>query len=185
MRRYCSQARRQADPQHHLAARGRFAIAHVSASTALSDAMRAGELEVAAKHAGVLAHFLEDSTCPAHALIPADSALQSMSDRFAPPDQADVETAPCDRAQCPGFRSGRTRAATDWRVRVADRRRLLERCYVIVRGNRENLETLVKAIYAGDEATVDRMRRDAARRGAELLADAYYSAFLFAGEGPQ
>lgn len=147
------------------------------------DGMRAGELEAAAKHAGVLAHFLEDSTCPAHALLPADSALESMRGRFAPPDQLDVKLHQVIERSAPAFdlagRAPRRAGASVSQAAEA----LLERCYVIVRGNRENIEALVKALYAGDEATVDRMRRDAARRGAELVADAYYSAFLFAGEG--
>jgi len=146
------------------------------------EAMRAGDVEKAAQHAGVLAHFLEDSTCPAHALIPADSPLESMRKRFAPPEQAELKLHPTIERSSPPFDlAGRSPRRAGASVEQAAEV-LLQRTYAIVRGNRENLETLVKAVYAGDNATVDKMRREAARRGAELLADAYYSAFLFAAE---
>jgi hypothetical protein len=54
--------------------------------------------------------------------------------------------------------------------------RLLDRCYNIIRNNRAHLIDLVKLVYAGDEAGIDRYRLESARAGAELLADAYYSA---------
>jgi hypothetical protein len=142
------------------------------------DATRAGEIERSAKHAGVLAHFLQDSTCPAHALIPADSALRSMMDRFAPPGKLEMKLHPAIERSAPSIdlagRAPRRAGVTVPQVAEA----LLERCYVIVRGNREKLDVLVQAVYAGDEATVDRMRREAARSAAELVADAYYSALL-------
>jgi len=136
------------------------------------DSMRTGNLDAAAQHAGVLSHFLADSTCPAHALIPADSPLESLRVRFAPPDQAALNLHPAIERSAPAFHlAGRQ----PQRQTVET---LLERCYRIVRGNRESLETLVKAVYAKDEPTVDKMRQDAACRGAELLADAYYTALL-------
>jgi hypothetical protein len=146
------------------------------------EAMRGGRIDVATQHAGVLAHFLEDSTCPAHALIPADSPLHSMRDRLAPPEQREIQLHPAIERSAPAFDlAGRAPQRAGSSVPQAAEA-LLERCYVIVRHNRENLETLVKAVYAGDSATVDRMRLEAARRGAELLADAYYTAFLLAEE---
>src|SRR5262249_35248126 len=54
--------------------------------------------------------------------------------------------------------------------------RLLDRCYAIIRRNRANLIELVKSVYAGDEPALNRFRLEAAKSGAELLADAYYSA---------
>jgi hypothetical protein len=136
------------------------------------DAMRAGKLDTAAQHAGVLSHFLADSTCPAHSLIPVDSPLESMSAQFAPPDQQGLQLHQTIERSAPQVDlTGRAPRRESAEV-------LLARCYRVVRGNRESLETLVKAVYAHDEATVDRMRREAAERGAELLADAYYTALL-------
>jgi hypothetical protein len=141
-------------------------------------AIRAHKIDVATQHAGVLAHFLEDSTCPAHALIPADSPLHSLRDRLAPPGQMQVQLHPTIERNSPGFDlAARTPQPMGESVPKAAEA-LLERCYVIIRRNRENLETLVKAVYGGDAATVDKMRLEAARRGAELLADAYYTAFV-------
>jgi hypothetical protein len=141
------------------------------------DAMRAGRLDAAAQHAGVLSHFLADSTCPAHALIPADSALESLRESLAPPDRADLKLHQAIEQSAPPFDlAGRAPQPAGTSVEQAAEK-LLERCYRIVRGNRESLEPLVKALYAGDEATVDRMRLDAAKQGAALLADAYYTAF--------
>ena len=145
-------------------------------------AIREGKMEAAAQHAGVLAHFLEDSTCPAHALIPADSPLHSMRDRLAPPEKMEIPLHPTIERSSPAFDlAGRAPQAAGSSVAGAAEALLL-RCYRTVRANRAELETLVKAVYAGDNATVDRIRLEAARRGAELLADAYYTAFLLGGE---
>jgi hypothetical protein len=146
----------------------------------ITSAMRDGNPDSAAKHAGVLAHFLADSTCPAHALIPADSALESMRERFAPPDKQEMLLHPAIERSAPAFDlAGRApRKAGDTVEQAAEV--LLEQCYAIVRRNRENLETMVKAVYAGDLATADRLRLEAARRGAELVADAWYTALLMA-----
>src|SRR5690349_9922581 len=67
------------------------------------QAIRAGTHDEAAQHAGVLAHFLEDSTCPAHALIPADSPLHSMRDRLAPPDLLHIQLHPAIERSAPAF----------------------------------------------------------------------------------
>ena len=46
----------------------------------------------------------------------------------------------------------------------------LDRCYAVIRRNRPNLIELVKLVYAGNEAGMDRFRLDSAK------ADAYFSA---------
>jgi hypothetical protein len=141
-------------------------------------AIRANQIDVATQHAGVLAHFLEDSTCPAHALIPADSPLHSLRDRLAPPEQMQIQLHPTIERSAPRFDLGARKPQSMGESVPKAAEALLARCYVIIRGNRENLETLVQAVYAGDTATVDRMRLEAARQGAELLADAYYTTFV-------
>ena len=147
--------------------------------------VRAGKMDAATQHAGVLAHFLEDSTCPAHALIPADSPLNSLRDRFAPAEQRQLQLHPAIERSAPAFElAGRAPQRAGKTVPQAAEELLL-RCYRIIRMNREELETLVKAVYANDVATVDRIREQAARKGAELLADAYYTAFTLAAEPRQ
>mgnify|MGYP001614619070 CR=1 FL=1 len=59
---------------------------------------------------------------------------------------------------------------------------LLDRCYAIVEENRASLLEMVRATYADDVATMNRLRSRAARQAAELLADAYYTALAIAGE---
>jgi len=146
------------------------------------DSIRAGKMDVATQHAGVLAHFLEDSTCPAHALIPADSPLNSMRDRLAPPEQRQLQLHPTIERSAPAFDlQGRAPQRAGNSVREAAEGLLL-RCYRIIRKNRDDLETVVKAVYAGETTTVDRARLQAARSGAELLADAYYTAFVLSAE---
>ncbi len=121
--------------------------------------MRTGEVDAAVKFAGVLAHLLEDSTCPAHALIPMDSPLNLM-----------VQLHTVIEHSSPEFDLGS-------RVpHVESPQRLLDRCYAVIKLNRAHLIELVKLVYAGDEAGLDRYRLESARAGAELLADAYYSA---------
>ena len=150
----------------------------------IATAMRAGAVDDAARHAGVVAHFLEDSTCPAHALIPADAPLESMRQRFAPADKQELFLHPAVERSAPAFDLG-ARSPRKAGSSVAQAAQLLlERCYEIVRQNREELETIVKAVYSGDSSTADRIRLKAARRGAELVADAWYTALLLA-ERPQ
>jgi hypothetical protein len=143
-------------------------------------AMRGGKIEIAVRHAGVLAHFLEDSTCPAHALIPADSPLNSLRDRLAPPEQMDLRLHPTIERSAPVFDLGGRSPERAGATVAEAANALLLRCYIVIRKNRERLEMLVKAVYAGDTAAVDEIRLEAARRGAELLADAYYTALLLA-----
>ena len=179
MRRFC--IRNDGKPIHNITWQPEDDLRSLTFSmNGIVDAMRSRDIDTAAQHAGVLAHFLEDSTCPAHALIPADSPLDSMRELFAPPDKMQIALHPAIERSAPAFDlAGRAPQKAGVSVEKAAEA-LLERCYVIVRGNRENLEALVKAIYADDDATVNRMRRNAARSGAELLADAYYSALQLA-----
>src|SRR5437764_3826636 len=58
---------------------------------------------------------------------------------------------------------------------------LLDRIYAAIRVNRAGLIELVRATYAEDQPAMDRFRLNAARTGAEILSDAYYTAFSLAG----
>ena len=57
---------------------------------------------------------------------------------------------------------------------------LLDRTYAAIKSNRADLIELVQATYADDGQTMDRFRHKASLTGAELLADAYYTAFVLA-----
>ncbi len=50
----------------------------------IAAAIRSGDAALAAQYAGTMAHFIEDSTCPAHALTPSDSPLNLMKDLMPP-----------------------------------------------------------------------------------------------------
>jgi hypothetical protein len=137
----------------------------------IATGMRAGEVDVAVKFAGVLAHLLEDSTCPAHALIPMDSPLNLMKELLPPPAGLEkVQLHTVIEHSSPEFDLG-SRAP-----HAESPERLLDRCYAIIKRNRGRLIEIVKLVYAGDEAGLDRYRLESAKAGAELLADAYYSA---------
>jgi len=139
--------------------------------------LQGGDAEAAAKFAGVLAHFLEDSTCPAHSLIPVDSPLDLMKVMIPPPaGKQDIKLHTLIEASSPEFDLGSRKPA-----RVTSQA-LLDRCYRIVKENQRDLKEIVSLTYAGDQAGLDRYRLRAAKAGAELLADAYYTALGRTGE---
>jgi hypothetical protein len=140
-------------------------------TTGIAGAMRSGDVDAALRFAGVLAHLLEDSTCPAHALIPMDSPLTLMKELLPPPtSNQDIQLHTIIEHSSPEFDLG-SRAPQRQTAQ-----QLLDRCYAVIRHNRANLIDLVKLVYAGDEAGMDRCRLESARSGAELLADAWFSA---------
>src|ERR1051325_8936234 len=49
------------------------------------DRIRTRDVAGMSQYAGTLAHMVEDSTCPAHALSPADSPLNTMRELLPPP----------------------------------------------------------------------------------------------------
>jgi hypothetical protein len=60
--------------------------------------------------------------------------------------------------------------------------KLLDRCYAVVEENRADLVEMVRATYANDVPVMERLRSRAARKAAELLADAFYTALTLADE---
>jgi hypothetical protein len=138
---------------------------------AIAAARRAGDQRRAAIFAGTLAHFIQDSSCPAHALTPWDSPLDVIGDLVAPPaDKRDVRLHQTMEASSPPVDlAGRP-------PRMAGSAALLDRIYETVRANRAVLLDLARAAYDGDEKRMDPHRLDAARRGAEIFADALFSA---------
>lgn len=148
--------------------------------TGMIEGLKTRDLAAAAQHGGVLAHLLEDSTCPAHALVPFDGSLEqaypARNGRQAVNLHAVIEFSAPDVDL--GHRAPRQAGAT---IKEAASN-LLGRCYRIIRENRDTLDELAEAAYRKDEASMNPFRHKAALAGAELLADAYYTAFVLAGQ---
>jgi hypothetical protein len=137
----------------------------------IAEARRAGNPRRAAIFAGTLAHFIEDSTCPAHALTPWDSPLDVIRDLVAPP--------PEKRGVLLHQAMERSSPPVDLKVRLprfVGNAALLDGIYEGVRANRAVLLEMARAAYDGDERRMDLHRAAAARCGAELFADAFFSA---------
>lgn len=143
--------------------------------------LRNHDAEDSAKHAGVLAHFVEDSTCPAHALSPMVS-IQILADLFPPPPgMEDIHIHSAIEKVAPSFEpSGRKPQSLGPTVPEAAQT-LLPRIYERVKLNRANLPEIVLALYKDDQDLLDRFRLEAEQAGADLLADALYTALLLAG----
>jgi hypothetical protein len=148
----------------------------------LVERIRLQDVAATAQYAGTLAHMLEDSTCPAHALTPPDSPLNTMRDLLPPPPgKEDIKLHTVIERSTPEFDLGShtpRMAGTSLPQAAVN---LLDRTYAAIKSNRADLIELVRATYAGDEQTMNKFRHKASVVGAELLADAYYTAFVFAG----
>ena len=147
----------------------------------LVEKIRARDVAAAAQYAGTLAHMLEDSTCPAHALTPPDSPLNIMRDLLPPPaGKENIKLHTVIERSAPEFdlgsRAPRSAGATVPQAAA----NLLDLTYAAIKSNRANLIELVRATYSDDGQTLDRFRHKASVTGAELLADAYYTAFVLA-----
>ncbi len=146
------------------------------------NGLRSGNHDSALQFAGVLAHFLEDSTCPSHALVLEGLPLESLREPSAlPPEKAGLNLHGTIERGAPAFDLGarRPQQAGDSVREAAET--LLDRCYAAIKEIRAELPSTVRAVYADDEETLSRNRRNAAIRGAELLADAYYTVFVLSG----
>jgi hypothetical protein len=153
----------------------------------LVDNIRSRNISAAAQYAGTLAHMLEDSTCPAHALMPNDSPLNTMRDLLAPPaGKEDIKLHTVIERSAPQFDLGSRAPRLAGRSIAEAAANLLDRTYAAIKSNRADLIALVHATYADDTAAMDKFRHKATVVGGELLADAYYTAFVLArDERPQ
>jgi hypothetical protein len=159
--------------------------------------VRRNQMTDAARYMGTLAHLIEDSCSPAHAgpLPLAVAELRKRQPLPSPPPwlgrlnehggtlsagnlHAAIELTlrPFNLQGRRPERGGQTVAET-----AAN---LLDRCYAIVAENRADLVEMVRATYADDIPVMERIRSRAARKAAELLADAYFTALTLASEGP-
>ncbi|MDO8544401.1 MAG: hypothetical protein Q7S40_28510 [Opitutaceae bacterium] len=141
----------------------------------------------AACYMGTLAHLFEDSTSPAHATD------LSLIQELLPPPKAPAYVSRVDAAghkiglhaaielTTAAFRLDGTPKPAGGNVSDAATE-LLKRCYAIIRDNRAHLLEMVRATYADDRPVMERLRSRAAKQGAQLLADAYYTALLLADD---
>jgi hypothetical protein len=152
--------------------------------TGIIAGLRERDMDKALQHAGVLAHFVEDSTCPAHALIPKDVQFQSLRELIPPPPGMESISlhSVIERSSPPFNLDGRAPQSLGDGVPTAITL-LLDRIYARVKENRAQTIDLIRAVYANDSAKVDAERLRCARNGAELLSDAFYTVFLLAGRG--
>jgi hypothetical protein len=129
----------------------------------------------AARYAGVLSHFVADSLSPPHAI-----AAEQLADML-PPAQAGLNIHKILEQSAPGFNlAGRAPRKLDRHV-AAVAKAVLERCYAQAAQNRRDLPAMVRAACARDEQTLNVYRLRAAKRAAEILADALYSILGMAG----
>jgi hypothetical protein len=137
-----------------------------------------GQPGVAARYAGTLAHLLEDSLSPAHAVD-----LRLLQELVPPPEHARklYVHAPMELS-CPNFTlDGRNPRRLATTVPEAARA-VIEACYAGIRKNRGNVIELLHAVYRGDMLVMDRLRLAAARSAAEQYADALYTVLVLAQE---
>jgi len=147
----------------------------------LAKTIQSRNVKAAAQYAGTIAHMLEDSTCPAHALSPSDSPLNTMRELLPPPiDKEDIRLHTVIERSAPEFNLG-SRAPRSEGANITEAAASLpNRTYKAIKSNRADLIELVRATYADDVQGIDKFRHKASVVGAELLADAYYTAFVLA-----
>jgi hypothetical protein len=157
--------------------------------------MRRNNVTAAARYMGTLAHLIEDSCSPAHA-SPLPLAVAELRKRQSIPNPppwlgrlnehggtltAGNLHAAIELTLLPFNLQGRRPERAGETVKEAAPK-LLDRCYAIVEENRGDLVEMVRATYANDIPVMERIRSRAARKAAELLADAYYTVLLLAAE---
>jgi hypothetical protein len=159
--------------------------------------VRRNQMTEAARYMGTLAHLIEDSCSPAHA-GPLPLAVAELRQQQALPNpppwlgrltehgtplSAGNLHAAIELTLVPFHLQGRSPESAGDTVASAAAS-LLERCYAIVAENRADLVEMVRATYANDVAVMERLRSRAARKAAELLADAYFTALTLPSEKP-
>jgi hypothetical protein len=103
--------------------------------------------------------MLEDSTCPAHALTPPDSPLNTMRDLLPPPPgKEDIKLHTVIERSAPELDPGSRAPRSAGSNVPAAAANLLDRTYVAIKSNRADLIELVRATYAGDVQTMDKFR---------------------------
>jgi hypothetical protein len=159
--------------------------------------IRRNNITAAARYMGTLAHLIEDSCSPAHA-APLPLAVAELRGRQPLPNPppwvgrlnehggtltAGNLHAAIELTVLPFHLHGRPPELAGKTIAEAAPT-LVDRCYAIVDENKADLVEMVRATYANDVPVMDRIRSRAARKAAELLADAYFTALTLASRAP-
>lgn len=126
------------------------------------DALRARRPAEAARYSGVLAHFLEDSLSPPHAVGQPPEIHRALERRIPPLSL-----------------SGRSPRLAAQRLLPAAEA-ILARLYSAADANRRNMPALLAAHSRNDQAAIDAFCLPPARTAAELLADSLFTLLTFA-----
>jgi len=176
MRRYCETAAGRSI--HNITwdrAEDRAALEHLFEGTIAG--LRAGKISEAAQYVGVMAHLLEDSISPAHAMD-----MRLLQDLIpGPPRPLLTNLHAAIEMTAPEFDlAGHTPVMVGAATGEAAEE-ILVRCYAIVKDNRAHLLEMANAVYSDDRPVADRLRLRAAHAGGYLLADALYTVMRLAG----
>jgi hypothetical protein len=159
----------------------------------IGDRFRRQDVTAAARYMGTLAHLIEDSCSPAHA-APLPLAVAELRQKQPLPNPppwvgrlnehggtltAGNLHAAMELTVLPFNLHGRAPELAGHTVEEAAPQ-LLDRCYAIVQENKADLVEMVRATYANDVPVMERIRSRAARKAAELLADACFTALTLA-----
>lgn len=162
----------------------------------IGEQFRRGHVTSAAGYMGTLAHLIEDSCSPAHA-APLPLAVAELRQKQPLPNPppwvgrlnehggtltAGNLHAAIELTVLPFNLHGRALELAGNTVEQAAPK-VLDRCYAIVQENKADLVEMVRATYANDVPVMERIRSRAARKAAELLADAYFTALTLAPGG--
>jgi hypothetical protein len=125
----------------------------------------------AARYAGVLAHFIEDSLSPPHAVSPEE--LRELTERVAPGTHGNIHSA--IEKSIPEFTlqkwTPRRSSGTVQSIAAT----ILDECYAGADTNQENLPAIVRAATDHDEPALNEYRLRAGKTAAQILANALYS----------
>jgi hypothetical protein len=127
----------------------------------------------AARYAGVLAHFIEDSLSPPHAVSPEE--LMDLTQRVAPGMRGNIHSA--IEKSVPGFTLQKSAvhpiSGTVQNIATT----ILDQCYAGAETNQEDLPAIVRAATGHDEPALNGYRLRAGKTAAQILANALYSIF--------
>jgi hypothetical protein len=132
----------------------------------------------AAKYMGTLSHWIADSFSPPH-VVPREQ-LGTMAAAPAGRESFDIHGA-IERT-LPEFTLGARVPRVLGTGLVSAAEALLDKCYAGGEQNYKDLPAMARAAYAGDQATLDTYRLRAGKTAAELLGDALFTLFTFAGK---
>jgi hypothetical protein len=137
----------------------------------IAASFHASRPDEAAKYAGVLSHFIEDSLSPPHAVEP--ERLKSMVPSFSNCGRVNLHSA--IEQSVPEFRLGRRAPRSLGGSARGAAEAALERLYAGAETNRKSLPGMVTAACAGDQTALDAYRFRAGSEAAAILADALYT----------